>query len=250
MERLVAAFGCLLILQLGCCSKSPDDALLGTNCAMLTPCEIMDKRRLMKDMHLDNSQDVYQAVAELVARPETVEPPPSGYMPELSLIWESNPQADKKAFTIDLKQGMPVTKVLEVITARRRERLTSLGNYMAITSSAKNLLPTYRQQDINPSMDLKDAMGILLPVSIIILEPGDDDLSEFLTLHLQRTLRSTKEPSSFRFVTSDGAKRKMAKVNVIGNWFYQDLLEALGQVADLRWRIEGTEVHLRDAGEQ
>lgn len=217
---------------------------------MLTPCEILEKRRLMKDVHLDNSRDIYEVVAELVARPETVEPPPSGYMPELSLIWESNPQADKKAFTMVLKQGTSVTKVLEMITARRGEHLTSLGNYVAITSSAKSLLPTYQQQNIDPSTDLKDAMGILLPVSILILEIDDDGFAEFLTHHLQRTLQSSKAPSSFRFVTSDGAKRKMAKINVIGNWFYHDLLEALGQVADLRWRIEGTEIHLREADEK
>lgn len=217
---------------------------------MLTPCEILERRRLVKDVHLENSPDVYETLADLVARPETVESPPSGYLPELSLIWENNPQADKKVFTADVKGGKSVMKVLQTIAAGRGEHLTMAGNYVAITSSPKASLPTYQMQDIDPSTNLKDAMQVLIPISITIRAPEDDVLDILLSHWLKSTLRSTKDPSTFRFVTSDRARRKAAPINVLGNWFYHDLFEALGMMANLRWSIEGSTVYLRDADEK
>lgn len=250
MKRLIALV-CLLTLQLSCCSKSDDDALLGTYCGMLTPSEILEKRQLTKDVRLNNSGDIYEVVAKLLAdQSGTVEPPPSGFEPELTLIWESNPAADEKSFAVDLRRGTSVMKMLEKIAARRAEHLTKSTNYVAITSSAKTLLPTYEQQGINPSTELKEAMGTFFPFSIILLEPDDDGLEEFLSAKLQQTLASRKNASAFRFVVSDAAKGKAGKINLFGTWTYVDLCEALGLVANLRWRIEGTEVHLRDAHEK
>lgn len=253
MKRLTTALGCLLILQFSCCSKSADDTLLGTNCAMLTTNELLAKRRLMKDVHLDNSRDIYEVVARLLAEQSgSVEPMPDGDMtPELTLIWQGNPTADEKTFTVDLKRGTSVMKMMEEIVARRGEHLiVKSGNYMAITSSAKTLLPTYQQQGINPSADLSEAMKTFILISIIMCDPGYGGFEEFLNIKLQHALASRKDASVFQFVSSDAAKRKTSKLNVIGTWNYLDLCEAFGQVADLRWRIEGTEIHLRDTSEK
>jgi hypothetical protein len=244
MKRLTT-LSCLLILQFSCCTSNKGVV----HCDFITPCEILEKRRLTKDVHLENSVDIYEAVRQLVDQAATVETPPSGY-PDLTLIWEANPVADEKTFVLDLKLGTSAMKMLEKIAARRGEHLTKTGNYVAITSSAKTLLPTYEQQGINPSTELKEAMGTFFPFSIILVEPDDDGLEEFLSAKLQQTLASRKNASAFRFVVSEAAKGKVGKTNLFGAWNYLDLCEALGQVADLRWRIEGTEIHLRDPNEK
>lgn len=244
MKRLTT-LSCLLILQFSCCTSNKGVV----HCDFITPCEILEKRRLTKDVHLDNSGDIYEAVRKLVDQAATVETPPSGY-PDLTLIWEANPVADEKTFVLDLKRGTSAMKMLEKIAAQRAEHLIKAGNYVAITSSAKTLLPTYQQQGINPSTDLERGMIAVLPISIVLLEPDDDGFEEFLSAKLQQTLASRKNASAFRFVVSEAAKGKVGKTNLFGTWNYLDLCEALGQVADLRWRIEGTEVHLRDPNEK
>ena len=90
----------------------------------------------------------------------------------------------------------------------------------------------------------------ILPVSIILIEIDDDYFEEFLSAKLQQTPSSETTASSFRFVISEAAKGKVGKINLFGTWTYLDLCEALGHVADFRWRIEGTTVHLRGPNEK
>ncbi len=243
MKRLVT-LSCLLTLQLSCCTNNEGVV----NCRMLTPSEMLEKRQLVKDVHLENSGEIYEVVRLLVDQGGTVEPPPDGY-PDLTLTWEANPAADEKMFALDLKRGTSVMTMLEKIARRRGEHLTKSTNYVAITSSARALLPAYEQQGINPSTELRKAMGTFLPL-IILIEPDDDGFEEFLSAKLQQTLASKKNASDFRFVVSKAAKGKAGGINLFGTWNYLDLCEALGQVADFRWRIEGTEVHLRDPDEK
>ena len=233
----------LLCLQLPLC-------IFGTEvvCSMITPSQNLAESRLKKTVKLTNGPDIYPTVAGLLDQTDVVERKvPFMGSDWASLIWMGDPAADSQSFTVDFAPGTTLLKVLQEIAKRRSERVTQSTNFTAITSAAKpGMLATYRQG--GDKSELSGTLTAVIRVPVTVREPDAETLEKFINYQLHGTwsLSEKKVGSSYTFSLSDSAKQRVGKINFIGQWVYSELFDALGFVADLRWKFDGKTVKFEE----
>ena len=245
----LSALVALLLLLPGILCAADDDLTIVEH--WITQTEVLAESHFKKEVVLKNGPDIYRTVAGLFDKPGTIEASLDGTTTKnVNLAWESNPRADQHAFSVTLAKGTTVFGGIQRIAKLRKESVTTSRNYLVITSTAKLPLPPrcfMKGKNHNEEVERSTIDLIPAPVAIVIREPFDDDLERFINYKFQETWSlSDKGAVPYKLSVTKEARKKAEAVNLIGTWVYQDLFNAVGQMAGLRWEIDGQTILLHD----
>lgn len=226
---------------------------------------------LKEEWPVANGPDIYMTVAELFDKAETLGGRvfPDEHRLDLPWVWRSNPEADKRAFTLTWPKGTRVVDMMREIAQRRGERMDTSGEWLRITPGSGPPMPEdCRQKSTGASAALDELMEMPLVRPIIFDRTDGDGMEEFLNFQLQRAhaRQQVKEvplnaaeaaaqaaapggATLFRVRMSAVAKQRAELVSLLGWWTSEGLLNKIAGCAGLLWRVEGDTVVLESAEE-
>jgi len=235
----------LTAIWLGCCEKS-----MGIDDEMAGSVQMLQEAKLTTDVTLNNSSKIYADLASLLDKRGSVKSRnPDIKSDVVCLAWESNPKADHQEFKIMLQKDTSIYDAFLQISKRRNEFLSQDLNYICISPSRAVPLPVshpeiLRRNDIDLALDI---LGVSLN-RVDLREPDGEAIEEFINAKLKenwaRCQKGGSDPLPYSYKMNEGAKSEVRRVNIIGIWTYNDLLDAICGLSDLHWRIDGNTLYL------
>lgn len=200
---------------------------------------ILKSTKLLKDLSLENSSDVYSKFHDSIGKEGLVSGP--GYFVEQSLLmaWSTNRKADEKRLTFHLHRGMTIYQAIEYIADRRGEFVSDRGEYVLVSPTRLGRrLQSYRQGDDDFPQAANDPIE---PSGIEFIEAQGEEMETFLNLtlkdHGNKNAARWDKISKIRLDRT--ARARSGQANVVGCWSYANLLDAYSELLGLRWRVDG-----------
>ena len=241
-------FTTFFVVWLGCNNIS-----MSYSDKIMSPVQILVNTMLINDIVLDNSSEIYLNAANFLNKPSTVKSPISDISSStVCLAWASNPKADNQIYQITLHKNTSIFKAIEQIAKRRNEILVDKGNYIVIRPSNEEFVRTTNKViSTGTQSDLERQIDAAILTRISLIQPEGGTMEKFINAKLAESGRlffKGKNTEPFTFKISEEAKSEIPKVNIIGNWTYRDLMEAICDLTGLRWLIDGKTLWLVENG--
>jgi len=225
---------------------------VGYDDQIMSPVQMLAKSTLTKAVVLDNSSDIYVKIAELFDQQGIVKSRmPNITSADVNLAWLSNPVADKETYRFVLPKDSSILDALQEVAKKRKEMICENQNFIVIKPPGTKAFRSSYRRDTKKKGDapasLDRLVNAVMLTQISLREPEGEPMEDFVNAKLKGSAAlSTKSGNgnNFVFTLSDRAKNAVAKVNLIGTWTYQDLLDAIGELTGLHWGIDGNILRL------